>query len=155
MELHPNYGLSRTKEEALENGEVINLLPRAVLRSNSYVLLSGEWNFSLDPNDEGLQESWHLGHTYNGKVQWPGSIEEHMIAAKGEKQTWSDKVVAWYERTFPLPERSEDQKEHTMFQLTFGACGYKTQVWLNGIPLKTIEGELIHLGEYTSFSYEL
>jgi hypothetical protein len=42
-----------------------------------------------------------------------------------------------------------------MYQLTFGACGYETRVWLNGIPLKTIEGEEIHYGEYTSFSYEL
>jgi beta-galactosidase/beta-glucuronidase len=42
-----------------------------------------------------------------------------------------------------------------MFQLTFGACGYETRVWLNGVPLRTIEGEEIHFGEYTSFSYEL
>jgi hypothetical protein len=28
-------------------------------------------------------------------------------------------------------------------------------VWLNGVPLKTIEGEEVHYGEYTSFSYEL
>ena len=40
-------------------------------------------------------------------------------------------------------------------QVTFGACGYETRVWLNGHPLKTIEGEEAHYGEYTSFSYEL
>src|SRR5690606_25881413 len=37
----------------------------------------------------------------------------------------------------------------------FGACGYETRVWLNGIPLKTINGEEVHTGKYTSFSYEL
>ena len=42
-----------------------------------------------------------------------------------------------------------------MWQLTFGACGYKTEVWLNGIQISTIEGEYTHVGEYTSFSYEL
>ena len=42
-----------------------------------------------------------------------------------------------------------------MFQLTFGACGYETRVWLNGQLLTTIEGEAIHYGEYTSFTYEL
>jgi hypothetical protein len=42
-----------------------------------------------------------------------------------------------------------------MFQITFGACGYETRVWLNGILLRTIEGEEVHYGEYTSFSYEL
>ena len=40
-------------------------------------------------------------------------------------------------------------------QLTFGACGYETRVWLNATLLQTIEGEDVHLGEYTSFSYEL
>ena len=40
-------------------------------------------------------------------------------------------------------------------QLTFGACGYETRVWLNGQPLATVEGEEVHVGEYTSFSYEL
>ena len=39
--------------------------------------------------------------------------------------------------------------------LTFGACGYETRVWLNGTLLDTIEGEDVHVGEYTSFSYEL
>ena len=42
-----------------------------------------------------------------------------------------------------------------MLQLTFGACGYETRVWLNGRLLRTIEGEDVHYGEYTSFSYEL
>ena len=37
----------------------------------------------------------------------------------------------------------------------FGACGYETQVWLNGQPLKTIEGEDIHYGSYVSFGYQL
>ncbi|MGI8637931.1 MAG: glycoside hydrolase family 2 protein, partial [Segetibacter sp.] len=77
---------------------------------------------------------------------------------KGQQavEAWQDKVVAWYEREFPLPVRvNGNGYKHSMLQLTFGACGYETQVWLNGIPLKTIEGELVHIGEYTSFSYEL
>ncbi len=153
---HPNYGLTKTREEILESTEALNLLPRAVLRTNAYVLLNGEWNFSLDAEDKGLQEEWYKEHAYDHTAQWPGSIEQHMLLAKeGSQTSWNDKVVAWYERSFPLPGRSETEKEHTILQLTFGACGYKTQVWLNGIPLQTIEGELVHVGEYTSFSYEL
>ena len=153
---HPNYGLTKTKEETLENKEFINLLPRAVLRSNAYVLLNGEWKFALDTEDKGLTEEWYLEHVFENTANWPGSIEQHMALAKEGSQTgWNDKVVAWYERYFPLPERSESEKKHTLLQLTFGACGYKTQVWLNGVALQTIEGELVHVGEYTSFSYEL
>ncbi|MEJ7625804.1 MAG: sugar-binding domain-containing protein [Ferruginibacter sp.] len=155
MDTHPNYGLTKTKEETSVTEELINLLPRAVLRSNSFVLLSGEWHFSLDLHDKGIQESWHLGHEYENVAQWPGSIEQHIATAKGELPAWNDKVVAWYEREFPLPERTQEEIQNSILQLTFGACGYKTQVWLNGIALKTIEGELVHVGEYTSFSYEL
>ena len=156
--IHPNYSTSKSKEEIFAEDNFINPLPRAVVRQNTPVLLDGEWNFSLDNEDKGLLEAWHVGHNYQDKAHWPGSIEEHIAAAKGQQTTnaWQDKVVAWYEREFPLPVRvNGNGSEHAMLQLTFGACGYETQVWLNGLPLKTIEGELVHVGEYTSFSYEL
>jgi beta-galactosidase/beta-glucuronidase len=159
MEIHhPNYGLSKTKEESFAEDTSINLLPRAVLRPNSYILLDGEWKFKLDLEDKGLTESWHLGHPYEYTGMWPGSIEEHMKKARIEptQKSWRDKVIAWYEREFPLPHLSTNNGDpHSLLQLTFGACGYETMVWLNGILLKTIEGEEVHTGEYTSFSYEL
>ena len=151
---HPNYGFSRSKEEGWADETFTNPLPRAVIRPNSYVLLDGEWRFDLDTEDPGLLEGWHLGHSYEHTANWPGSIEEHMAAAKGHPVAkWHDKVVAWYEREFPMPEQvNGNGARHTMLQLTFGACGYETRVWLNGHPLKTVEGEEVHMGEYTSFS---
>jgi hypothetical protein len=134
-----------------------NPLPRAVLRPNSHWLLDGEWRFALDPEDKGMRERWYLGHTYERVAHWPGSVEEHMAEAREEQQQvagWQDKVVAWYEREFPLPERHGPGPQ-PMLQITFGACGYETRVWLNGRVLRTIEGEKAHYGEYTSFSYEL
>lgn len=153
--LHPNYSTSISKAEA-DDDTILNPLPRAVLRHNTFVLLDGTWKFELDPDDKGLQEKWHTGHTFQHEANWPGSIEEHIMSAKGQQspQAWHDKVVAWYEREFPLPSR-ENGASNSMLQLTFGACGYETMVWLNGILLKTIEGEEVHVGEYTSFSYEL
>lgn len=136
--------------------EPVNELPRAVLRPNTYLLLDGEWRFVLDHDDLGLREHWYMGHTYSETAQWPGSIEAHIAQAKGQTAParWQDKVVAWYEREFSLPQRSE-ATAHSMIQLTFGACGYETRVWLNGHPLRTIEDEEVHFGEYTSFSYEI
>jgi beta-galactosidase/beta-glucuronidase len=63
-------------------------------------------------------------------------------------------VVAWYEREFEVPGAWVAAHESEV-QITFGACGYETRVWLNGVPLRTVEGEEAHVGEYTSFSYEL
>ena len=155
--LHTNLNLTKSREEALEDTEhFINPLPRAVLRHNTPIILDGEWKFSLDPEDVGLRDGWFLGHDYEQKANWPGSVEEHMSQGKEQQQAefWKDKVIAWYERDFPLPGQNGD-KQKTMMQLTFGASGYETRVWLNGYPLRTIEGEEVHTGEYTSFSYEL
>ncbi len=156
---HPNYGLSKSKEEGSTDDTFINPIPRAVIRPNTAILLDGEWGFALDLDDRGLVEGWHLGHVYDLKAQWPGTIETHMADAKDQKYAtpWKDKIVVWYERDFPLPEQenSGQNKKRQMLQLTFGACGYETRVWLNGFPLKTVEGEEVHTGEYTSFSYEL
>ncbi len=151
-----NTSLSSSRPDTGGYAEPINQLPRAVLRPNNYLLLDGDWQFSLDPDDRGLQDQWYNQHTFDGVVQWPGSIEAHMAQARGTQspEGWHDKVVAWYERTFTLPDRSASVAQ-SIIQLTFGACGYETRVWLNGQLLSTIEDEAVHFGEYTSFSYEL
>lgn len=150
-----NFGLTISREENTP-AAFNNLLPRSVYRPNSYMLLDGKWKFSLDLEDKGLSEGWHLGYEYTETAHWPGTVEDHM--RQGKEQTASmpgpDKIIAWYERTFDEPERN-GSAEHNLLQITFGACGYETRVWLNGILLKTIEGEDVHYGEYTSFSYEL
>ncbi len=155
-QVHTNYGLTKSREEGDPEEMFNNPLPRAVIRPNEYVLLDGEWKFAVDKEDAGLQEGWFLWHQYQDTAHWPGSIEEQMNKGKEEQDTvtWQDKVVVWYEREFPMPDRSLVPPQ-TMLQLTFGACGYETRVWLNGKPLSTIEGEEIHMGEYTSFSYEI
>ncbi|WP_186739457.1 glycoside hydrolase family 2 TIM barrel-domain containing protein [Spirosoma utsteinense] len=136
--------------------EAVPSLPRSVNRPDSFLLLDGEWQFALDINDRGMSEGWHLGHTYGRTAHWPGTVEEHLAEAKDATQTsWHDTVVVWYEREFDMPMLESVANGKSMFQLTFGACGYETRVWLNGVLLETIEGESVHYGEYTSFSYEL
>lgn len=137
----------------------INPVPRSIVRRTAFELLDGEWRFELDVENRGIAERWHIQHDYSETAIFPGSIESHLAAAKDAKEGHSlysnnDEVIAWYERQFVIPANwgSESDK---ITQLTFGACGYETRVWLNGVPLKTIEGEEAHYGEYSSFSYEL
>ncbi len=151
------YSFTRDREEARTLERHLNPLPRSVIRRNVYILLDGEWRFELDPDDRGLTECWYLGRHFPGTAVWPGSIEEHLEEARGAARgssTWHDTVVAWYERDFAVPSRWTDAPDR-LAQVTFGACGYETRVWLNGHPLRTVEGEDVHVGEYTSFSYEL
>src|SRR5690606_26303750 len=102
-----NYGLSRSKEELFADDNFINPIPRAVIRPNTPILLDGKWRFSVDREDRGILEGWHLRHEYEATADWPGTIEEHLAEAKGQKdkKTWQDKVVVWYERDFPLPDK--------------------------------------------------
>jgi hypothetical protein len=156
IENHKNYGFSKSKEETFDGEILVDALPRAVIRPNEYVLLDGEWKFSHDTEDKGILESWYLQHDYQQTAHWPGSVEAHIASALQTEKPWQDKVVVWYEREFNLPERDPGKENPcSLMQLSFGASGYETQVWLNGFALVTIEGESKHLGEYTSFSYEL
>lgn len=137
----------------------INPLPRSITRRTSFELLDGIWRFELDSKNRGITDRWYIHHNYTETAVFPGSIESHLSAAKDVKEVQSlysndDEVTAWYECEFIVPaDWSKDADKIT--QLTFGACGYETRVWLNGVPLITIEGEEIHYGEYNSFSYEL
>lgn len=151
---HPNYSLTQSRIVADDREQPVNLLPRAVIRPNAYVLLDGEWKFSLDANDRGLNENWYLKHDYSETAQWPGSVESEMARYSPGTTPWEGSIIVWYEREFPLPDPTANEAGADL-QLTFGACGYETRVWLNGFLLKTIEGEMVHVGEYTSFSYEL
>lgn len=154
-----DYIFDQRDTNIVEHG--FNPLPRSVVRRTPYELLNGEWRFALDPEDHGLKDSWYLGHDFAHAAQFPGAIESHLERAKAATRATHDpapdlqeRVVAWYEREFSLPAEW-GAVSNRLTQLTFGACGYETRVWLNGHPLKTIEGEEAHLGEYNSFSYEL
>jgi beta-galactosidase/beta-glucuronidase len=136
--------------------EDINPLPRSVVRQTPFVLLDGEWRFALDLEDRGLLENWHVEHEYEQTASFPGSIESQLEKIRDRHNidaSQHEALVAWYEREFSNPVGWSELSDY-LTQLTFGACGYETRVWLNGTLLKTIEGEEVHFGEYNSFSYE-
>jgi hypothetical protein len=152
-----DYTPTADREAAAAIQHRLQPLPRSIVRANVYELLDGEWRFDLDLEDRGLVEQWYVSHEFNGRATWPGAIESQMADAQTvQRRTppWQDQVVAWYERDFTIPPQWCTAAE-CLTQVTFGACGYETRVWLNGHLLKTVEGEEVHVGEYTSFSYEL
>ena len=156
-----DFGFTRDETYSQQVEQYLNPLPRSVVRPGEVELLDGEWRFELDPEDRGLREEWFKGHDYRRTANWPSTIEDYMAKAADQvritgplTQYTPENVVAWYERDFIIPEPWLRDPERIV-QLTFGACGYETRVWLNGMQLSTIEGEAVHYGEYTSFSYEL
>lgn len=149
------WGFTQDREAAQVIEQYLNPLPRSVIRRNAVMLLDGAWRFALDPEDQGLAEQWYVSHPFTQTANWPGSIEAHLATLRDEHApNDQDMLVAWYEREFTIPSEWGNLPNQ-LVQLTFGACGYETRVWLNGHALQTIEGEDVHFGEYTSFSYEL
>lgn len=145
----------RDDDQPMRDGR--NPLPRSIARSDGHLLLDGEWSFALDLEECGVDEHWWLGHKFTETASWPGTIEARMAQgyeALNEPVPGYDQVVAWYEREFAILAGWLTDT-NSIVQLTFGACGYETRVWLNGHLLRTVEGEEPHTGEYTSFSYEL
>ncbi|MDQ5825922.1 MAG: glycoside hydrolase family 2 [Chloroflexota bacterium] len=156
-----DFGFTRDETYSQQVEQYLNPLPRSVVRPGEVELLDGEWQFELDPEDRGLREEWFKGYAYRRTANWPSTIEDYMAKAAEQvkitgplTQYTPENVVAWYERDFSIPEPWL-RDPGRIVQLTFGACGYETRVWLNGVQLSTIEGEPVHYGEYTSFSYEL
>ncbi len=152
-----DWSFTQDRDAAQAVEAFLNPLPRSVIRRNATVLLDGTWRFELDLDDRGIDEQWYAEHTFRDTANWPGSIESHLAMVKDEQLCSDhpcDTIIAWYEREFSVPEQWQALSDR-LVQLTFGACGHETRVWLNGQPLRTIEGEDVHLGEYTSFSYEL
>jgi hypothetical protein len=162
---HPDMAEATTATETALTGErahvrrlepYLDERPRSIVRPGAYALLDGDWRFEADPGDRGLGERWYVRHDYRAQAHWPGSVAtaiEGTAPDSRDRSTPADCDIAWYERDFSVPE--EWHAAGCPIQLTFGACGYETRVWLNGRPLRTIEGEEVHLGEYTSFTYEL
>ncbi|GAB3776861.1 hypothetical protein GCM10028818_22980 [Spirosoma horti] len=150
------FTLNRLSADAVPQAD--GQLSATAFLPDNYLLLDGDWRFALDLYDQGIHDLWCINHLSAGTVQWPGSIEAHLSHVKENvsphKNGLPVKIVIWYEREFSLPVCT-GALEHSILQLTFGACGYETRVWLNGHPLRTLEDEEVHRGSYVSFSYEL
>lgn len=153
--VNPDFRLDQNDVSEILDG--VNPLPRSVVRRTPFLLLDGEWRFALDSENRGLAENWHVRHEFERTANFPASIESQIEKSR-EKINFDapshDGLTAWYEREFSIPNDWCVWAD-CLTQLTFGACGYETRVWLNGSPLLTVEGEECHLGEYNSFSYEL
>ena len=107
----------------------------------STIDLSGSWQFTTDPDDEGHENRWYAPGT-----DWPSSTETVSLP-----QAWQEDErhreytgTAWYRRTVEID--GSTQKE---VHLRFCAVDYETTVWVNGERV----GE--NRGGYLPFSVEI
>lgn len=120
--------------------------------SRSYLLLDGQWSFSLDSQNNGLNRALHQqADGYNDTIAVPGCLEAQgkgMTYVEPEQPGWwgtSDKPylgVSWYFTVFTPPQKDESQ----MAQLNFGGVATECTVYLNGQEIGTNEYAIIPFG---------
>ncbi|GHO86368.1 glycoside hydrolase family 2 protein [Dictyobacter formicarum] len=111
-------------------------------RSHRWLCLNGAWDFSPDPEQQGLAERWEEpgNGNWTQQIQVPFAWE---TAASGIGQEWLP--VGWYRLRLQCP--AEWARERTI--LHFGAVHYLCQVWVNGLWI----GE--HRGGYLPFCFDI
>jgi beta-galactosidase/beta-glucuronidase len=119
--------------------------PRPQLTRDRWFDLSGEWQFSYDDSDVGLNRCWH--HHWDES----SGVSERTIrvpfppesSASGIGDTGFHRVL-WYRRTFTAPQEADER-----LLLHFGAVDYSAHVWVNGQLVAQ------HTGGHTPFSADI
>lgn len=107
------------------------------------VRLDGEWNFRLDPEDQGVKAQWfnEIGQLTD-RIQVPGCWQGQGFGGDGKNTLWDFRLEAriyratykgtgWYGRLFRLPEGWAGKR----IWLNFGGAHPSAEVWLNGVRL--------------------
>jgi beta-galactosidase/beta-glucuronidase len=98
----------------------------------NWLNLNGIWEFALDENNVGLEQSWFSSTGFAGRILVPFSIESQKSGI-GDR---SFHHCVWYRRIFRVPVAWAGRR----VLLNFGAVDYKATVWVNGIPVAWHEG---------------
>lgn len=117
--------------------------PRPDFQRDNRLNLNGAWAFAFDPDQVGLAQKWFdpQSKALLESILVPYAWQSTLSGIAQPSQTG----VAWYSRTFSVPETWKNQ--HVV--LHFGAVDYQTQVWVNG----QLAGE--HEGGYTPFEFDI
>ncbi|KAK7058720.1 hypothetical protein SK128_008183 [Halocaridina rubra] len=116
------------------------LYPRESM-SREVKSLDGLWNFRLSPlqdPDQGFREEW-----FSRPLSQTGQVISMAVPSSYNDVT-QDKALrdhigwAWYDRTFIVPARWED--DHLRVVLRLGSAHYNSNIYLNGVLMTSHEG---------------
>ncbi|HEV2887479.1 MAG TPA: glycoside hydrolase family 2 TIM barrel-domain containing protein [Jatrophihabitans sp.] len=119
--------------------------PRPQLTRDRWFDLSGEWQFSYDDLDVGVDRCWYQNwQESNGVTEQAITVPfPPESSASGIGDTGFHRVL-WYRRTFTPPQRPDER-----LLLHFGAVDYSAHVWVNGQLVAQ------HSGGHTPFSADI
>jgi len=104
--------------------------------------LDGEWEFRLDPKNEGEAQGWYRPNS--SPDSWSTVTVPHTWQILEDSAGYQG--TAWYARRFEVPESWAGQ----MIRLEFAAVFHSAVVWVNGQPV----GSHLRKG-YTTFTLDI
>ena len=114
--------------------------PRPDFMRDQWINLNGWWDFKFDKDDKGESEKWYSDPgSFNKKILVPFPWGSKLSDVKNEAD------IAWYSRKIVVPANWDGKNVF----LVFGACDWKTSVWLDGQSLGTFQGG------YTPFEFDI
>src|SRR5208283_627273 len=100
--------------------------PRPDAFRTNWLSLNGEWQFEIDPGNDGLARGLASGQDLRFRINVPFCPESKLSGLNwGNTNYFED---AWYRRLVTLPEAMRDKR----IRLHFGAADYHAWVYVNG-----------------------
>ena len=123
--------------------EVDERYPRPQLVRSGWIDLCGDWQYTADPEEEGLREGWHVDpEPYDRTIVVPFPPESAMSGI-GDPST---PAVVWYRREVDITGVCSASDR---LVLRFGAVDYRATVWVDGARMA------VHEGGHTPFSVDV
>ncbi len=104
-------------------------------QASSTISLAGEWNFRVDPEDQGIAEKW-FDVVLPRKTRLPGSTDQNGYGTKttGREAFWLNRVYkyvgpAWYQKEVVVPEPWRGKR----IVLLLERCHWETRLWVDGV----------------------
>ena len=116
--------------------------PDPQFQRKDWINLNGEWEFRYDNELSGEEKEYFKADTeFDKKITVPFCPESKLSGIGNVDFIYG----VWYRRTVEIPEKYQSKR----VVLHFGACDYKTRVWIDG----EFVGE--HKGGYLSFFFDI
>ena len=116
--------------------------PRPQWVRKDWLNLNGQWQFTFDDKDEGMQR-----HYERNEVQFEKKIEvpfAYQTPLSGIHETTCHDLI-WYKRQFKVPVSWQGKR----IFLHFGAVDYRCRLYVNGTYIGS------HEGGHTNFSFDI
>ena len=117
--------------------------PRPQLIRENWINLNGEWEFERDHGVSGKERKLFLSEHLSDKITVPFCMESE-LSGIGDKDFCE---CVWYRKEVELPSDWLSCNKRVI--LNFGACDYKTTLYVNGAEIG------YHFGGMVSFSFDI